>query len=366
MKFSRFLLAAFAMVATFSMVGCEESETEDDGAVYTITADRQTIEADGVDKVTFTVTDQNGVDITADKSMAKKIFLFEETTGTTYKGERTFSSYRNGTFTFYAKVKGATTQNKVTITAQNRKLYEKYQHKVCVFQCTGTWCVNCPSMTKALHGLCEGIFGDNIILLAAHGSQRTTKDPYAVAWGDNGDLGSEFLTRFSFPGYPYAVYDLAQGSGNRAEAQINPIIEKLLVETPATCGIKISKAEIDNEGNVKIEASIKSQNGGTYDLAYAVLVDNQPQKGGFEEVYNDVIAAVSENFFELSETSKVTLKADEECTKTWELKVNPVEGVEFKTSDYKVVVFAHNAETKIIDNANICAANSSVDYLLTK
>lgn len=360
MKFQKFLFAALAMVA---IVGCDNAEDEvEDGKVYTISADKQTVESDGKDVVTFTITDQNGVDVTADSKQLKTIYLFEENAGTSSKGVRTFSSFRDGDFTFYAKVKGVRTKNSVSVKAQNRKLYEKYQHKILAFQLTGTWCPNCPSMTAALHEVKEGEYGDNVIILGTHGSSAAQSDPYAVAWGDR-DLGTEMLVKFNFGGMPYAVYDMAVGNGSRVPTAINALLEKLMLNNPATCGVKISKAEVSDDGNVKIEASVKSHKGGTYDLAYAVLADNQPKLTGNEDIYHDVVRAVSDNFFGMSDT-KVTLDAEEEHTQTWEFKLEPLNNVPFKASDYKVVVFAYNEE--MIDNANICAANSSVDYILTK
>lgn len=366
MKFSKMLFAAFVI---FAMVGCEKDPSDEQGgdntAGYTLVADKTVIEADGVDAVTFSVVDSSGFDIASESDVLAKIAFFEEGGSRLKAGTREFTAFRDGTYTFYANFKGKRTKNDVTITVKNRKVYEKYQHKVCIFQCTGTWCGYCPLMTAALKGLKDGVNRDNYIVLAAHASTQGAADPYSIPYGkDRIDLGNVVCGKFGGAGFPFAVYDLAFGTLERTTATANGYIEVLLKDEPAHCGVKITKAQIDAEGNATIEASVKAQYDGEYDLAWAVLADNQPKLSGNEEIYNDVIMAVSENLMGMSKDTKVTLKADEEYTKTFTFKVEPFKSVPFNPADCKVVVMAHN--DKMIDNANICAVGSSVDYAYNK
>ena len=364
MKFHKLLFATMAMIA---VAGCESNG--DDGPdttandVYTISVDKTTIEADGKDAATFVVTNSAGENVLENTNLSKYVYFVNAADESRLKrGSVSFSSIRNGSYEFYATVKGKKTTNSVQITAQNRRKYEKYLHKVCIFQCTSVTCVYCPYMTSALGEVRKGDNKDYVIALACHGSMDST-NPYALVC-QGGELGSIVCSRYGGEGYPYAVYDFAFGSHERSGSYINANVEEMLVRYPATCGVKISKAEIDAEGNATIEASVKADKAGTFDLAWAVLVDNLPKSGGYEEVYNDVVIAFSENFMGMSDQSKVTLAADEEYTKTYNFKIAPFRGVEFKVSDCKVVVFAHNAE--MIDNANICAAGSSVDYVFNE
>lgn len=369
MKLHRFLVAAFA---TLAFVACDNNQTDDpdpnekpDGEVtYTIAADKETFEADGVDCVTFSVFDKDGNDIALDADMLKKIYFVNANTDQRLeRNTKTFSSIRNGEFTFYATIRGVRTSNEVTVTAQNRATYEKYVHKVCVYQCTATWCGYCPQMTEGLHKLREGVNGNNVIILACH-----AQDNYALPWG-NYDLGTTVCVNNGGSGYPYAVYDMAFGAGQRTESFLNSTIESHMMACPSTCGVKISKATMDGAGNVELVASVEVARDGEYDLGYAVLADNQPRDGGNEEQYHDVVAAVSSNFMKMSNDTKVSLKAGEEYTKTFTFKVEPFTAVNvaFNPSNYKVVVFAHsNANAGVIDNANTCAFGQSVDYEYTK
>ena len=370
MKLQKLLFATFAM---FAMVGCGETPeptpepTPDDGdVVYTIAVDKDTIEADGADHVTFSILDANNNDILVNEDgsdsdfLSKTYFVIEDSGKRLERKTKTFSSIRNGEVTFYATIKGVRTQNTVTVKVQNRAKYEKYLQKVCVYQLTATWCGYCPQMTEGLGKLRNGENGENVIVLAAH-----AQDDYALPWTKQYDLGTYVCMNFGGDGFPYAVYDMKFGGGQRSESDLNSTIEKHLNAYASTCGVKISKATIDPQGNAEITASVKASKAGKFELGYAILADNQPSKGGTESIYNDVVAAVSENFVQMQEG--VSLAADEEYTTTFTLKVEPFKGVSFSANDYKVVVFAHSdANGGMVDNANACDFGKTADYVLNK
>lgn len=373
MKLNKLLFATFAMIA---MVGCGETPeptpepNPDNGqtgdAVYTIAVDKDTIEADGIDHVTFSILDENNNDILVNEDgsdsdfLSKTYFVIKESDKRLDRKTKTYSSIRNGEVTFYATIKGVRTQNTVTVKVQNRAKYEKYVQKVCVYQLTATWCGYCPQMTEGLGKLRNGVNGENVIVMAAH-----AQDDYALPWTKQHDLGTYILVNFDGGGYPYAVYDMKFGGGQRSESELNSTIEKHLLAYGATCGVKISKATIDAQGNAEITASVKADKAGKFELGYAILADNQPGKGGSESIYNDVVAAVSDNYVQMQEG--VSLAADEEYTTTFEVKVEPFRGVSFSANNYKVVVFAHSdAHGGIVDNANACAFGKTADYELNK
>lgn len=370
MKLNRFLVAAFA---TFALVGCETEPIDESGEGgvtdpvngYTIVLDKETIEANGIDAVTFQVLDAEGNDILVnedgtDSDMLSKVyFVIAETEKRLERKTKTFTAFCNGEYTFYATVRGERTVNEVKVTSQNRGAYEKYLQKVCVYQCTATWCQFCPQMTEALNGLREGQYGENVIVLACHG-----EDDYALPWSKAYDLGQYVRSRTNGSGYPHAGYDMMFGSPQRSGVMLTSYIENILRNYPSTCGVKISEATIDDEGNAKITASVKASKDGVFDLGCAILADNQPSKDGYEPVYNDVVAAVSPNFVDMSDEKKVSLKADEEFTKEFTVKLEAFPGVTFNKNDYKVVIYAHSEASGGIDNANICKFGESVDYIL--
>jgi hypothetical protein len=373
MKFKSFM---FAALAAFAFIGCDTPEPVGPNGpggdeptpteAYTIQVDKATIEADGVDFATFSILDKDGNDVlvNADGSdsdmLSKTYFVFADSGKRLERKTKTFSTIKNGEYEFYATIRGERTANTVKVTVQNRAKYEKYLQKVCVYQLTATWCGYCPEMTEGLGLLRNGQYADNVIVLACH-----AQDDYALPWENsrNYDLGTYVCASFGGGGYPYAVYDMSFGSGQRSESMLNSYIAGQLLANPATCGVMISKATIDGVGNAEITATVKADKPGKFELGYAILADNQPGKGGSEPVYNDVVAAVSDNFIEMQEG--VTLAADEEHTVTFNVSVPKLPGVAFKPADYKVVVFAHSdANGGMVDNANICTFGSSVGYAL--
>lgn len=376
MKFYKFLSAAFIALAA---VSCDTPEPTPDpepnpggdpvSDAYTIDVDKTTVEADGVDFVTFKILDKDGNDVLVNEDgsdsdlLSKTYFVIANNGKRLERKTKTFSSIKNGEYEFYATVRGERTANTVKVTIQNRSKYEKFLQKVCVYQLTATWCGYCPQMTEGLGKLRAGENGENVIVMACH-----AQDDYALPWENpqKYDLGTYVLVNHGGTGYPYAVYDMSFGNGQRTESILNSLVEGQLMSAPATCGVKISEAKIDGIGNATITASVMADKDGEFDLGYAILADNQPSKGGTESIYHDVVAAVSNNFVKMSPDTKVSLKSGEEFTTTFTVKVNAFKGVSFSPDNYKVVVFAHsNAHGKQqIDNANACAFGQTADYIL--
>lgn len=346
-----------ASLAAFAMVACETPGGDDiPEGTYVIEVDKTVIEANGEDVATFVVKDSAGNDLASDEDMLGKIYFIDAATEARLPREtRTFSSIRNGEYTFYASVKGKKSSNTVTIKVQNRKLYETYLQKVCLIQLTGTWCTNCPSMTSALDEFCAGEYGKNVVLMACH-----FNDKYSIDINSR-DLASSLFLNFGFTtgAVPNVVYDMSYIKGDRAQYAITSYISEILSKTPATCGVKISSADIDASGNVTIEATVKADKDATYDLAWAVLADNQYDASGNEDVYNEVIVAASDNFIKMG-GDKVKLTKGQELTKTFTTKVT-----DYAAKDLRVVVFAHSDAhgAQMIDNANECVMGGSVDYV---
>ncbi|MBO7300145.1 MAG: hypothetical protein J6U53_01900 [Tidjanibacter sp.] len=359
MKFQHFLMVS---LASLSLVACEggvgEGGEDTTDVSYTISVDKKVVEANGEDYATFTVTDNTGKDVTADEDILGDIYFVNVANGSRLPREtRTFTSIRNGEYTFYASVKGVRSDNTVTIKVQNRNEYEKYLHKMCLVQLTGTWCSNCPSMTAALRTLKEGEYGENVILLASHLS-----DKFKYTMEASGkDLASQIFLNFGFStgSVPNVVYDMAFVKSDRAQYAITSTLLELMIKSPATCGVKIASTSIDGNGNVTIEAAVKADRNANYDLAWAVLADNQYDSSGYEDVYNEVIVAASDNFIKMS-SGKVALTKDQEITKTFTTKVT-----DYAAKDLKVVVFVHSDASgmRLIDNANECKLGESADYL---
>ena len=330
----------------------EDKPTVDKGLI--ISVDKTTLEADGVDFVTFSLK-LNGQELTADDDNLSKVYFIHEKSGNRLERySTTFSAVKNGDYSFVATYKGQQSANSVQVKAINREKYEPYNQKVMVYDLTGAWCPACPTMTAGLENV-DPMWKSNMIVLAVHNG-----DQWELSY-EGSDLATTMLSRFGGEGYPTCIYDLQYQNGNaRTPSAIGSIIEKHLAAYPATCGVKIESTKLVGT-TLTIEAAMKSATGGEYEFGYAVLLDNQRYDGGtaVDGIYNDIVVATSSNFIEMG-SSKITTVADVERTKTFTIE-------NFKqtdTANMRVVVYVltkRNGKV-MVDNANVCPLGGSVDY----
>ncbi len=319
-----------------------------------IGVDKTTIEANGEDVVTFSLK-LDGVELTtSDTTLSSVYFKHEKSGNRLERYATTFSAVKNGDYSFVATYKGQQSKNSVQIKAVNREKYEPYSQKVMVYDLTGAWCPNCPSMTAGLANV-DKMWQSNMIVLAVHNG-----DQWAIPMG-NGDLASSMLAQFGGVGYPSCVYDLQYLNGNaRTPAEIGTIIEEHLRYYPATCGVKIASTKL--EGKVlTIDAALTSSTSDEYELGYAVLLDNQYYSGGTatDGIYSDIVVAASNNFTKMTD-AKFSATADKEVTKSF-----TVENIAYQdAAQMRVVVFALkklNGKV-VVDNANVCQVGQSAPY----
>lgn len=369
-NFLRYTIASLALFA----IGChgtpndlivednkqpeEQEPTVDKGLILSV--DKQTIEADGDDYVTFSLT-LDGEELTFDEDKLSKIYFIHEKSGVRLERyATTFTAVKNGDYSFIATYKGQQSANSVQVKAVNREKYEPYNQKVMIYDLTGAWCPACPTMTAGLENV-DPMWKSNMIVLAVHGGSEEDKDPWVLKDNEGKDLTSTMLSMFGGGGYPTCVYDLQYQNGNaRTPSAIGSVIEKHLAAYPATCGVKIESTSLVGT-TLTIEAAMKSATGGEYEFGYAVLLDNQRYDGGtaVDDIYNDIVVATSSNFIEMG-SSKITTVADIERTKTFTIE-------NFKqtdTANMRVVVYVlTKREGKVmVDNANVCPLGGSVDY----
>lgn len=323
-----------------------------------ISASKSTVEADGNDYVTLSLT-LDGEELTADDSTLANVYFKNAVTGRRLERySTTFSAVKNGKYTLVASYKGRQSENSVVITAKNREKYEPYGQKIMVYDLTGTWCAYCPSMTAALENV-DAEWHENMLVLAVHSASSYT-DPYAIPYGSN-DLGGVMLSQYGGSGYPCCIYDLAYMNMERTATGIGEIVQNHLQNYPASCGVKITSSSLES-GRLNVVAAITSPKGGDYDLGYALLLDNQYYGAGtaIDGIYNDIVVNVSPNFLQMSSDSRFTLAAGEERTVTFDVENLPYAS----GKDMRIVVYALGKREgrTVVDNANVCAVGESVDY----
>lgn len=333
---------------------------------YTLSVDKTTIEADGVDMATFILKDENGKNLVDDANELSYIYFKNvETNENLPRRSKSFSMLQNGVYTFKATYLGKESQNTVTITVQNRQKYERYFQQVALIKCTGTWCGPCAVMANYLENVSKP-WSDHMTIVAAHAS-GSYYDPFASY---SNELGQTLLNMYGGSGYPFLIYDAitTQEGSSGGSSNIEAKIRDFLTKYPATCGVAIRSTELQGT-TLKIRAAMTSSTGGEYDMGYILLVDNQPYGGGTIEsgVYNDIVFGHSSNLVAMNNQTKFTATADQEVEKEWTIENFPASV--FAAEDVRILVYALSKTANrenIIDNLTHCPLGGSVDYLLNE
>ena len=215
-------------------------------APFTLTVDKNVIESDGQQTATFKVIDANGEVITDYPSLARKVRIKNETTGTRLPLKViTFRSLDDGEFTFSATCTGEACENTVTVESKNRRNYEVFKKNVCVYRFTATWCQYCPSMTLGYEKIDDWTKG-RIVEMAIHGKDSW----YAI--GDGSIATGLLLSFYGTTAYPSCVFDLDERSEERTYSDIEARVFDRLAYNPATCGIKADCSYAGETLSIKI------------------------------------------------------------------------------------------------------------------
>ena len=349
-----FIISTIALTAAACTKSGGGTSTETQ-APYTVTTDKTQIESDGKDAVTFTLTDANGLVLTDDAQLLSKIYFINEATGKRLPRKTTsFRSVEDGEYEFSATFQGEPCANKVKVKSSGRRKYELFRKNVALYRFTATWCENCPAMTLGLDRVSDWT-KSRIVELDLHGNGST------YAYSDGSRYVADYLyPLFNAPGFPSCVYDLDIMSATRTFTEIEDIVFDRIADSPATCGIKASC--IYSDGALTVSARVKSSTGGKYDIGFAVLKDNcVPGGNAHEEVYNDVVIAMTGNYYNMSSDSFTLAEGGEsaEVSHTISLKLDGDQ------KDYSVVAYAlkQNGNDVAIDNIVEVAFGKSVDYV---
>lgn len=360
-------------IALSLLVACAcSSGSGDMAAVYTISVDKNVIEADGRDMAVFTITDADGNVMTTEANMGK-IYFKNVATGFNLKKYSTgFTSVSNGEYEFVGMCMGVKTSNTVKITVQNRRTYELYHRNVGLFKCTSVWCSACPGLSATLHALDEDTAAHSVVL-SCHGKFNGKEDPFALNIFSP-DLGNMMLSAFGGSGWPTLIYDLDRaetGAGvSRSELADNVMSRRL--DYPATCGIKVNSSAIDGDA-LKVSASMKTSAGGYYDLTCAVVEDGCQYyaSGSFsvdeKGVFDDVLVAAQANFMTYSAESGKEFQEGEELTREFTFDLGGIELPSDRLERMSVVAFAHrrlNGNGSIMDNIVSVPFGQRSEYIL--
>lgn len=333
---------------------------------FTLSADTQTVEADGVSEVTFSMKDKYGREMLEDKKTLQNINITSDSHIRVPRMSRTATFIENGTYVFTATYLGTASDNSVEIKAVNRASYEVFHRNVGLFKATSVWCSACPALAQNLSGLSDNT-KDHTVLLSCHGDYGSS-DPFSIYVGQ-ASLGAYLLGAFGSSGWPTLVYDLAVAeAGSSGTSVLESNIYARRVSDPATCGIKVTSVRV--EGSLlKVSAALKTSTGGEYDLACAVLRDGLEYPGAYSVndsgIYDEVVLTLTPNFLRYSSDSGRRLAKDEEMEAEFSFDFGEGNVPSDKVlEEYYVAVWAHRktSDSSVMDNIVKCAYGKTVDY----
>lgn len=310
------------------LVSCEKTggDNLDMEAGFVVTFDKNVIQSDGQDCVTFTAK-LDGKDVTSQSTF----YLVESGKNLSPIDGNKFSTEETGEYAFRASYLTFSTEDPVMVTAISVEVPSaavdpqpsntSFVHRSFLNQYTGTGCGYCPGMVRALRSAFEDAETKDMAVLAAVHSYGAG-DPAYIA----GPRAA---------GYPYLEIDMATSFSYGMDPYgTSGVLKKVLQErtsTPAKVGI--SANPIYKDGLLVVRVAVKAAVTGSYNLGvwflqdrvYGQQTDNLgivATDSSFNYHDNCVRLADSRNGNNYGGYSLGTIKAGEVVERTFVLTVN--------------------------------------------
>lgn len=357
MRFTKFL--AFIAAAATLMVGCGGDNPEDvdkpkGGA--TLKADVQSVEVNN--PITFTVTAEDGTDITAEATIFDKTHNFAEVSNP-------FTPTEDGKYEFYAVAGNAITETIEVVVlpsipalpADTNEASTEFKHRILLVDHTGNTCGYCPKMMLALKEVSEtGDYHSKYYEAMSH--SYASSDPATSA------SANAISSYFGITSYPTLTYNFAYSTSSSYNAEhIKSQIDAQWKES-ADAGIAASASLATS--SVVVNAEVKAAVENEYRINAWLLEDGivANQTNGTEEwmnTHNNAIRqAVKTN--PISGMELGTIKAGEKASLAMSLEITSSKWVR---DNLKVMVIASakNANGKFeVVNVAICPVDGNITY----
>ncbi len=265
MKLTKFI-ALVAAVATFA-VGCEEgvSGGGNTSGKAVLTANNTSVEVNT--PITFTVTAEDGTDITAQSSIFDKTHDFVEVSNP-------FTPTVDGNYEFYA-VCGNVITDAITVSVvptipelpeDGDKANTSFNHRILLVDHTGTGCSYCPQMMSALKSVSEtGDYHSKYYEAMSHTYGAGDPASSAAAYAVSG--------YYRVSSYPTLTYNFQYGTtSGYNDAHIMQQIDALWKADGADAGIAAASSIASNSVivNVEVKAAVTND----YRVVAWLLEDN--------------------------------------------------------------------------------------------
>ena len=356
MRFTKFI-ALIAAAATL-MVGCggDGHEGKKPTGGTTLKADVQSVEVNN--PITFTVTAEDGTDITAEATIYDKTHDFQAVTNP-------FTPTEDGKYEFYAVAGNAITETIEVMVlptipalpADANEASTAFKHRILLVDHTGNTCGYCPQMMLALKEISEtGDYHSKYYEAMSH--SYAPSDPATSA------SANAISSYYGVTKYPTLTYNFAYSTSSSYNAEhIKSQIDAQWKES-ADAGIAASASLATN--SVVVNAEVKAAVENEYRITAWLLEDGivANQTNGTEEwmnTHNNAIRqAVKTN--PISGMELGTIKVGEKASLAMSLEIT---GSKWNRDNFKVMVIASakNANGKFeVVNVAICPVDGSVTY----
>ena len=257
---------ASLLAAAVVLFACEKVEADQ---TLRLTADKDVIQSDGNDVVTFKVME-------GDKDVTSEAFIYDED-GNEITGA-VFSATEDGEYGFWALYGSKKTLDK---SRDDNNLYvvkaisvavpeavadpqpgkKSFVHRAFLTQYTGVECPNCPLMIRLIKAL---IADKTIPTKAVHAAVHSFKsnDPAYIVWPKT-------------TSYPYLTVDGIQGYKAALSSQpedIASLVEASIAEE-AKAGISVNPVYYEDKGMLVVKVSVKAAVDGLFNVGAWLLED---------------------------------------------------------------------------------------------
>lgn len=268
-----------SLLSFVTLVGCSDSDNTGDpdplpsgDGMITLSADKQLIAADGVEKVTFTAifTDPQG----NTRNVTSSVEIYYEGNETPIEGN-TFVATQAGEYSFYA-LYGLLVSNDVKVTvvgelgelpADPNPASTSFPHRILLLQHTGTGCPNCPRIMTLLKSLADDTaYAGRYQHVASH-SYNTDDKAYSSAAA----LLSRTTNVLGY--YPWVTYNYATNNmdDDLSLSGIQASVDALH-KAEADAGISAVSQLVGSK--VYVRVGVKAAKSDNYRVAVWLLEDN--------------------------------------------------------------------------------------------
>ncbi len=358
MRFTKFL--AFIAAAATLAVGCGGDDNGDEGKKptggATLKADVQSIEVNN--PISFTVTAEDGTDITAEATIFDKTHNFAEVSNP-------YTPTEDGKYEFYAVAGNAITATiEVTVLplipalpADTNEASTAFKHRILLVDHTGNTCGYCPQMMLALKEVAEtGAYHSKYYEATSH--SYPSSDPATSA------AANAISSYFGVSNYPTLTYNFAYTTTSSYNAEhIKQQIDAQWKES-ADAGIAASASLATN--SIVVNAEVKAAVENEYRITAWLLEDGivANQTNAAEEWMNTHNNAIRQavTTSPISGKELGTIKAGEKASLAMSLEIS---GSKWNRDNFKVMVIASAKNDKgkfEVVNVAICPVGGNVAY----